>query len=165
VSTDPRVARALSLAQSANTQPSTSGAPRERDEGVGGDLRQPRFAHHPWKSAPEPEVGATLGEERMEARSHLVRQVLFGPDDVDGRQWLHRRVEVLDEEPAAGPQRGDHALERVISIGEVDENEPGVDEIEVSVRRVVGRDIVLTDVDVAAGGLLGRCDVDVVAST
>lgn len=61
------------------------------------------------------------------------------------------------------PGRSDprHALEGHFSLGKVNEDESGVDEIEDALRRVVRSDIVLTNLEIPAGKLLGPRHVDV----
>jgi hypothetical protein len=58
------------------------------------------------------------------------------------RERLQVDVEVLDQEVAAGTQRGRHPTQRLTPVGDVREHEPRVDEVEAALRRVVLRDVV-----------------------
>jgi hypothetical protein len=80
-------------------------------------LYQARLSQQPRQPAPELQIGASLSEEGATTRSDLVRQLLFGPHDVDARQRLHGWVEVLDEEPSPRTECRRHALEGHFSRG------------------------------------------------
>ena len=133
----------------------------QRHERVRRYLYQAGIPQQPRQATREVQISAPLSEERANTRPDLVRQLLLEPHDVDARQRLHGWVEVLDEEPSPGTECPRHALQGHFSLGNVDEDESGVDEIEDALWRVVRGDIVLTNLDIPAGKLLGPGHVDV----
>ena len=97
---------------------------------------------------PVGEVDTAFGQERPEAAPQAVRQHLLGPGLLQAAEGLQRRVGVLDEQHPAGAEGGDHGGQRGVACRHVDENEPGVDEVEGPAGGCAAGDVVLQDLDV-----------------
>ena len=78
----------------------------------------------------------------MKPGADAVRPLLVVVGGVGAGERLHRHVEVLDDEPAAGPQRAGHPAQGGGPLGDVGEHEAGVDEVEPARGRRVGGDVV-----------------------
>jgi hypothetical protein len=104
-----------------------------------GDLRSEK----PRQSPPELSIDAPLGQQRPEPVLGLVRKVLIRPVGIGTDHRLQADVVILDQQPSPGPQRRGHPPLRLLALGYVEEDEPGVDEIEPVAWRLVVSHVVL----------------------
>jgi hypothetical protein len=117
------------------------------------------------------EVDAPLGQELDEPAAHPVGAVLGLPPGLDAGERLEADVEVLDQEPAAGPQRGHNASQGLVPLWNMDQHQAGVHEVEPRPGRLVGGHVVpahfhvprqvrahLADVEVGGHDVAGRAD-------
>lgn len=81
-----------------------------------------------------------------------VRQLLLGAVLVGAEQGLERRVRVLDQEAATRSQGRDHGPQRPLPVGDMDEHEPRVHEVETVPRRFLRADVVHPYLDRRAAG-------------
>jgi hypothetical protein len=138
-----------------------AGGRGDREAGVGLDVHQTRLAQQPRQHAPVGEIGTALPQQFPETGAEpvgplLLRAVLVGAD-----QRLQRGVGVLDQQHPAGAQRPDHGAQRRVALGDVDQDETGVHQVERAGRGVVAADIVPEHLDAFGGGRPGPGDVDV----
>ncbi|MGH3798268.1 MAG: hypothetical protein ACRDSP_25755 [Pseudonocardiaceae bacterium] len=82
-----------------------SDRPGHREEGIGLDVNEAGLAQQSGQGPPVGQINTTLGHQHAEIALEFVGQPLRWTRFVRTDQRLHHRVRLLDQQPAAGPQR------------------------------------------------------------
>ena len=120
----------------------------DREGGVGRHVDQAGRPEPAGQRAAVGQVDPALGQQRAEAAPQAIGQHLRGSRLLQAAERLQRRVGVLDEEHPAGAEGRHHVGQGRVALGDVDQDEAGVHQVERACRGRVGRDVVLEDLDV-----------------
>ncbi len=118
---------------------------RHRQIGVRRHVFQALLREKPGQLSAVFQVDPALAKQRAEAALDLVGQLVFGPVRVQAGQRLQGHVEVLQQQPAPGPDGVDHVPESNLAAWCVDQYEAGVHQVEAAARRIIHRNIMLPD--------------------
>ncbi len=132
-----------------------------REEGVAGHVDQAAITERPRQGAPERGVRPPLGQKDPETAAQLVGQGLIRSPLVDAGQWLEAWIGVLHQQPPPGSEDSDHGRQGLGAPGDMDQDQPGVDQVEESRWWWIDTDIVPVDLkgDVVAVGHPPEVDV------
>jgi SDR family mycofactocin-dependent oxidoreductase len=112
--------------------------PANRETARRGDVDQAGLAQRPRQGPAVAQIGAAACHQLPEGAPQPVGPPLRRAAFVEAHQRLQLGVRILDQKPAARPQRRRHRCQRSSAVGHVDEDEPGVHQVKRPRRRIRG---------------------------
>ena len=104
--------------------------PADRETSRRRDVDQARRTQRPRQRTAVTQVSAPVCHQLPEGPPQPVGALLRRAGFLKAHQWLQLGVGVFHQQPAAGPQRRHHRCQRSGPVGQVDEDESGVHQVE-----------------------------------